>query len=133
MQYAAKSALPATINMDASSLQALGLDNISEQQAQLATAVVLSRPVCPCEAAHIMGGLPIIEHSEAVTYINSKPPPDRTVGVTSTRSGFMQVGTLVTPVTKYVNRPSECEDRTFPQYWSNYEVGFGPLGGVVAD
>ena len=121
-QYAAKLALPTALKVDGKALLALGLDGIGEQQAQLAAAAVLSRTVCPCEAAHIMSGLPIIEHSEKVTFINSKPPTHHTVGVTIMRNGFKQVGTSVPPLTVYINRPAECENQTFGDYFAHNEV-----------
>jgi hypothetical protein len=115
--------LPTTIKIDANMIATLGLDGICERQAQLAAQVVLTRAVCPCEAAHILSGLPIIKHSVDVKFVNTKPPQHRTVQVTM-RSGWKQASTSVTPLQTYMARPNtpELENITLPDYFRNYEV-----------
>jgi hypothetical protein len=46
----------ADISMDVSSAQRLGLVGMTIQQLQLLAAMVMARPVSPCEAAVIMAG-----------------------------------------------------------------------------
>lgn len=116
LKYAAKEALPTNITLDGNALHALGLDGISEQQAKLAAAVVLSRPVCPCEAALIASGQDIIECSDDVTFVDTRPPSLESWNPSSKGSG---------PLATYLARPSgpEFDDLTLPEYFKQYEVG----------
>ena len=128
LKYTAKLQMPTTINMDPNALHQLGLHGISEQQAQLAAAVVLSRAVCPCEAAHLLSGGSILTHSVPVTYIDTRPPSVRTVKVGGGRSGGggtgFSSGISIGALTTYCNRPHtpECEPLTLPEYFKMYEV-----------
>jgi hypothetical protein len=122
LKYAAKEQLPTNLALDGKALAALGLDGISPQQASLASAVVMSRPLCPCEAALITSCIPIVECSDPVTYVDTRPPPRRTVFVRGDRA---YGGT--TPLASYVARPHEEEfdDLTLPEYFTHYEVRIG--------
>jgi hypothetical protein len=119
LKYAAKEQLPASLALDGKALAALGLDGISTQQASLAAAVVLSRPVCPCEAALITSGINIVSCSDAVTSVDTRPPPLRTVWV---RNSNTHSGT--SPLAMYTGRPhgAEFDQLTLPQYYERYEV-----------
>lgn len=119
LKYAAKEQLPTNLVLDGKALAALGLDSIGKQQAALATAVVMSRPVCPCEAALITSGVPIVQCSDSVTYVDTRPPPLRTLFVKNDVA-YGGKSTLAT----YVSRPHdpEFDELTLPEYFSNYEV-----------
>lgn len=111
LTYAAKEQLPANLALDGKALAALGLQGVGTQQASLAAAVVMSRPICPCEAALITSGIPIVACSDSVTYIDTRPPPLRTLWVRN-NSSFGGTSALAT----YAGRPHEPEfdDLTLP-------------------
>ena len=119
LKYAAKEQLPTSLALDGAALRALGLDGISKQQAELASAVVMSRPLCPCEAALIASGNHIIECSDPVTYVDTRPPLLRTVHV---KNGWAHQGN--TPLALYTARPhsAEFDILTLPQYFKKFEV-----------
>jgi hypothetical protein len=119
--------LPASIKLDGDALTALGLEGISQQHAELAQTAVLSKAVCPCEAAHILAGFPIISHSDTVTFLNTRPPDWRRLRVHTLRNGFKVAGACKTPEYVYLNRPPGTlfGDMTFTTYFENYEVGGG--------
>ena len=123
LKYAAKMQLPSNISLAAEALHTLGLEGISEQQARLASAVVLSRPVCPCEAAHILSGEHIITHTVDVTYIDTRPPSMRSFKVVR-RGHANQYGVSLSALATYCARPytEECEDLTLLQYFKSHEV-----------
>jgi hypothetical protein len=97
LKYAAKMMLPTTVELDPDVLLDLGIDGLSEQQAKLAAASVLARAVCPCEAAHILAGRPLIHHSVGVTYIPTHPPEWRRMPVMF-RNGARQLGSGTPPL-----------------------------------
>lgn len=119
LKYAAKEQLPTSLVLDGKALAALGLDGIGKQQAALATAVVMSRTVCPCEAALITSGVPLVECSDSVTYVDTRPPPLRSMFV---RDNVAYGG--ASALATYVSRPhtSEFDELTLPEYFANYEV-----------
>lgn len=118
LKYAAKEQLPANLVLDGKALAMLGLDGISAQQAELASAVVLSRPVCPCEAALHATGIPLVDSDMEVTYVDTRPPAMRTMRVCNNRA--IGSSTLST----YCSRPhtSGMEAMTLPEYFKHYEV-----------
>ena len=124
LKYAAKMMLPTTVELDPDVLLDLGIDGLSEQQAKLAAASVLARAVCPCEAAHILAGRPLIHHSVGVTYIPTHPPEWRRMPVMF-RNGARQLGSGTPPLQTYINRPfgPEFDSLTLTEYFQNYEVG----------
>lgn len=128
LKYAAKMLSPTTVDLSPTVLQDMGIDGLSPQQAKLAAASVLARAVCPCEAAHIMAGRPLVVTSVAVTYVATHPPEWRRLRVTF-RNGARQLGSGTPPLQQYINRPfgQEFDNLTLTQYFENYEVGCVPL------
>jgi hypothetical protein len=112
------------MELDPDVLLDLDIDGLSEQQAKLAAASVLARAVCPCEAAHILAGRPLIHHSVGVTYIPTHPPEWRRMPVMF-RNGARQLGSGTPPLQTYINRPfgPEFDSLTLTEYFQNYEVG----------
>ena len=123
LKYAAKMMLPTKLNLDTDALEALGLKGLSPQHAQLAAATVLAKPVCPCEAAHVMAGRPIIANSCSVTYLPTYPPAWKQVHIRYSNGTPYAVGST-TMLQLYLQRPEEPEfdSLTLVQYFRRYEV-----------
>jgi hypothetical protein len=79
---------------DESVAEALGLHGLSEQEKQVVTAALLTKPVSPSEAACIMTGIPIIHSDVKVTYIDVKPLSEREI---SKDRGVSFLHDMVTP------------------------------------
>jgi hypothetical protein len=125
LKYAAKEQLPALLKLDGKALQALGLDGISKQHAELAAASIMSRPVCPCEAALLATGVPLVSSDMEVTYVDTRPPAMRTCRINPCQGSYA-VG--ASAVTTYTARPHGTHDDvdfdaiTLPRYFELFEV-----------
>ncbi len=128
VQYAAKMLLPANLKLDSKAIQQLGLEGISEQHAQLASAAVLNRCICPCEATLQLLNIPIIQHSSKVHFVNTRPP-EWTTGQVHGKGHNKFIITGSDALNTYANRPYDepgehtFEDLTLLSYFRNFEVG----------
>lgn len=121
LKYAAKEQLPARLMLDGKALGALGLEGISKQQAELASAAIMSRPVCPCEAALHATGVPLVSSDMHMTYIDTRPPAMRTIRIQPGVPGYTMGASCVST---YTSRPygTEFDGLTLPRYFQLFEV-----------
>lgn len=125
LKYAAKEQLPAKLMLDGKALQALGLDGISKHHAELAAATVMSRPVCPCEAALLSTGVPLVSSDVDVTYVDTRPPAQRTCRICPAHTTYTEGASAVT---SYTARPYgthggvDMDTITLPAYFELFEV-----------
>lgn len=91
------------LNLDPEMVQRLGLYGLSPAQCQVATAIWMSKPVVPTEAALLTLRIPIINPSRKVLSINTAPP--------NIRSRRLTKGNRVclAPVDHYMARPEAME------------------------
>jgi hypothetical protein len=117
---------PTQLKLDGTAVKNLGLEGLNPQHVDLATATILARSICPCEAAHILAGRPIIYHSEPVTFLATHPPEWRRVPIVH-RNGMRMAGISNTPLQSYINRPHkpQFENLTLTQYFEWHDVSTG--------
>ena len=115
LKYTTKCEPTGHLSLDPEVTAALGLQDLSPHQAQLAAAGVLSKPLSVAEAFLILAKIPIISSSVDVTYIDTKPPEQRTCRL---YNGYI----TTPPVDTYCVRPEECLDLKFKEYFEAYEV-----------
>ena len=89
----------------------LGMQGLSAMQCKVATAMWMSKPVVPTEAALLALKIPIIKMSRKVVSINTAPSEVRTRRVTRCEK------VCIAPVDHYMSRPdtAEMEALTLPQ------------------
>lgn len=101
------------LNLDAMNAERLGSDDRDPHVLKLASAMLCSRPVKPCEAALTMLQIPAVKLSATVHYIASHPPDMRTVSV--------QHGRMCrTAMENYCRRHPSLEKLTYKEYHLNY-------------
>jgi hypothetical protein len=91
------------LNLDPNMMSRLGLEGLTPLQCKVATALWMSKPVVPNEAALHVLRIPIISKSKKVVSINTAPP-----WVRSKRLGRGGIVCLA-PVDLYTSRPSTPE------------------------
>ena len=106
-----------TIRLSVEAAERMGLGHLDPTQLKLISAMILAKPVSPCEAACALLGIPMIRTSAAVQYVNTAPPSKRTVKWCSKARHF-----FVPPVDHYVQRPACCEAQTLDQYFRNHQL-----------
>lgn len=125
LKYAAKEQLLANLMLDGKALQALGLDGVSKEHAELAAATIMSRPVCPCEAALLATNVPLVSSDMDVTFVDTRPPAMRTCRIKPSHTGYT-VGP--SPVATYTARPHgthggiDLDAIKLPRYFELFEV-----------
>jgi hypothetical protein len=109
---------PTQLKLDGTAVKNLGLEGLNPQHVDLATATILARSICPCEAADILAGRPITYHSEPVTFLAAHPPEWRRVPIVH-RNGMRMAGIS--------NRPHkpQFENLTLTQYFEWHDVSTG--------
>ena len=105
-----------TLNIDTANARRLGLDNLHPVQLQIISAMVTAKPVTSTEAAMACLGIPIVQRSSTVVYIDSKPPNMRTTYIT--RSRILSIHSTVT----YTHRHPDFEHLPFKYYFKKYEL-----------
>jgi len=85
----------------------LGLEGLTEAQCQVASAMWMTKPVVPTEAALLVARIPIIQASKSVVCINTAPP-----GIRVRRINRRSQGVCLAPVDKYMARPADLQDMT---------------------
>jgi len=105
-----------TLNLDTTAAKCLGLDNLDEEQLKVISAMQLSKPVCPSEAACVCLGIDMVRRSDAVTFIDTAPMDLRRISL------FHFNATSVPPVDTYCARPPELEQLKLKEYFENYLV-----------
>ena len=87
----------------------LGLEGLTPMQCKVATAMWMSKPVVPTEAALLALQIPIIYKSRKVVSINSAPSFVRTRRITRAEK------VLLAPIDHYMGRPNAegMEEITF--------------------
>lgn len=102
LKYTTKCEPHGCLNIDPNMVAKLGIPNISKQQCKLASALWMTKPVHPCEAALIMLKIPIVSQSRSVEIISTTPPISRTRRV---KYG----STSLKPIDLYCCRPIQFE------------------------
>ncbi len=91
------------LKLDPEMVKRLGMQGLTERQCKVATAMWVSKPVVPTEAALLALELPIVQRSRGVDFFNTAPPTVRTRTV-------LRGGTVcASPVDLYIARPPEME------------------------
>eukprot|EP00882_Tetradesmus_deserticola_P001750 GHRQ01001880.1.p1 GENE.GHRQ01001880.1~~GHRQ01001880.1.p1 ORF type:complete len:1314 (+),score=134.67 GHRQ01001880.1:549-3944(+) len=117
LKYALKCEPTGNLNLDLSTLEKLGITGLSDVQLQVASALLMSRPVSPCEAALYMLGISPVQFSASVTKIDSRMPSKRFLPVRNS-----SIGIIVHPVDKYCARPRALTHVTFCTYFTDYMI-----------
>lgn len=107
LKYAAKAEPTGSLDIDVNTAAQLGICGVSEQRIRFASAAVLSKAITPSETACIAAGIPIIQTSYKVTYVDVTPPAKRRAYLG--RGGKM----AASHVTLYMSRPESCMDMLF--------------------
>jgi hypothetical protein len=115
--YVSKAEPEDLVQFNQESADLLGLTHLTEQQKKLVTGMVLARPVSATEAAAVLLGIPIMEATIKVEYIDTNPPDTqrRSIG----RNGAATSTAL--PVEKYAARPDCMRHYTFMRYFKEIE------------
>ncbi|WIA08217.1 hypothetical protein OEZ85_007666 [Tetradesmus obliquus] len=87
-----------------------------KRRIRFASAAVLSKAITPSESACIAAGIPIIQTSYKVTYVDVTPPAKRRAYLG--RGGKM----AASHVTLYMSRPESCMDLLFEDYFAQHIV-----------
>jgi len=78
LKYVAKAEPAGSLNINKSHLEALGLYDITDAQAQLASAAILARTISIGEAALVLAGIPLVSSDVDVSYVDTRCPETRT-------------------------------------------------------
>jgi hypothetical protein len=78
LKYVSKAEPIGALNFNKSHLEALGLYDITDAQAQLASAAILARTISIGEAALVLAGIPLVQADVSVTYVDTRCPETRT-------------------------------------------------------
>ena len=106
-----------SISMNAEAAERMGLGHLNATQLRLISAMVLAKPVSPCEAACTLLGIPMITMSATVHYVNTSPPDGRII-----KLGYRAGTALIPPVDLYVNRHASLEALTLPEFFRTHVV-----------
>jgi hypothetical protein len=126
LKYALKCEPTGNLNLDTCTLTRLGITGLSEVQMQLASAMILSKPISPCEAVLYLLGIQPVTFSNTVTKIDSKPPESRTILICNNSAN-----SAAHPVDKYCVRPNSIPASvTFTEYFQTYRLSRTPLASM---
>lgn len=117
LKYATKAEPSGQLEIDSGTAAQLGIYGVSEQRIKFASAAVLSKAVSPSETACITAGIPIINTSYDVLYVDASPP--------AKRRAFLSKGCKISAshVTLYMSRPDgHCRTLLFEEYFAQYMV-----------
>jgi len=92
------------LTIDPDMVRRLGLEGLTADQCSIASALFVSKPVVPTEAALHLLGIPVVQLTAKVISINTAPPGIRTRRIT--RGNRL----CVAPVDKYRQRPHTATD-----------------------
>lgn len=116
-KYVLKAEAIGMLITDSGITQALGLENVSANEARVLQGVVLNQPWTVAEAALHLAGIPLVEFTEPVKLVTSQPPNSRQYFV-----GKYGGGAMLAPVDIYIKRPEELEECTFTRFWTDHVV-----------
>lgn len=103
LKYATKCEPHGNLNIDPEMVAKLGIPNITKQQCKLASALWMTKPVHPSEAALIMLKIPLVTQSRKVEIISTVPALSRTRKVKYGSSALK-------PIDLYCCRPADFKD-----------------------
>ena len=116
LKYAMKAEPVGRLVIDPEGMSQLGLHRMDAVQLTTASALILSKPVSPAEAAMICLEEPVVKASSPVDYLASAPPALR-------RNRVLKCNQVVpAPVDHYMARPNALEHLTFTQYFKAHKV-----------
>ncbi|KAL3155152.1 hypothetical protein ABBQ38_011208 [Trebouxia sp. C0009 RCD-2024] len=111
LKYAMKAEPAGHLRIDPGAMAELGLHSMSSAQLATASALILSKPICPAEAAMICLEEPAVQASASVLYIAFAPP--------AFRKRILRCSQVIAaPIDLYASRPACTEGYTFKQYFS---------------
>ena len=116
LKYAMKAEPTCHLVIDPQGMSQLSLHHMDAIQLTTASALILSKPVSPAEAAMTCLEEPVVKSSSPVDYLASAPPHLRRKRVLA----CSQV--IPAPVDHYMARPNALEHLTFTQYFKTHKV-----------
>ena len=116
LKYAMKAEPTGHLVINEAAMAQLGLQRMDAVHLSTASALILSKPVSPAEAAMICLEQPAVQASSPVDYIASNPPQLRRHRV------LRNPGVLAAPVDNYCARPNAVDNVTFSQYFTVHKV-----------
>lgn len=117
LKYAMKCEPAGHLTVHPEAMTMLGIQELDPAQLVVASALIMSKPVSPAEAALSLLQIPLIWASSKVTYVNSAPPALRCRTVSRGGTVFPHA------VDKYAARPADAETHTFYSYFSGHVIG----------
>jgi hypothetical protein len=115
LKYVAKAEPAGSLNINKSHLEALGLYDITDAQAQLASAAILARTISIGEAALVLAGIPLVSSDVDMSYVDTRCP--------ETRTRVCWGNHISVPASDvYFMRPVAYADYTPKQYFTNCTV-----------
>eukprot|EP00798_Chlamydomonas_sp_ICE-L_P009807 gene9807-biopygen6985 len=99
------------LNLDVNTAKNLGFTDLDDEQLKIISAMQLSKPVSPCEAACACLGIDMIRKSDTVTFMETSPMPMRTTTL------MFCTTTSTPPVDKYCARPDSLEHCKLKEYF----------------
>ncbi|DBA91865.1 TPA: hypothetical protein ACH3X1_015999 [Trebouxia sp. C0004] len=111
LKYSMKCEPSGCLQLQPTALSMLGLDNLQPAQLATASALLMTKPVSPAEAALMCLQHSVVQASSTVQYINYAPPDLR-------RRAMLRHGQLAAhPIDKYCARPTSLESHTFSSFY----------------
>ena len=109
------------LNIDTKNAMHLGLDNLDLVQLQIISIMVIAKPITSIKVAMTCLGISIVHWSNAVIYIDSKPPDMRTNYIT--KSQTLSIHLIVT----YTHKHPNLKDLPFKTYFKKYKLFEGAI------
>lgn len=116
LKYAMKAEPAGRLVVDPEGMSQLGLQRMDAVHLRTASALILSKPVSPAEAAMICLEQRVVQSSSPVDYLASQPPDLRK------RRVLHCPQVVAAPVDHYMARPTAVEHLTFTQYFQQHKV-----------
>eukprot|EP00798_Chlamydomonas_sp_ICE-L_P003121 gene3121-biopygen20880 len=116
LKYAMKTEPLGKLNLDVNTAKNLGFTDLDDEQLKIISAMQLSKPVSPCEAACACLGIDMIRKSDTVTFMETSPMAIRTTTL------MFCTTTSTPPVDKYCARPDSLEHCKLKEYFEQHDL-----------
>eukprot|EP00798_Chlamydomonas_sp_ICE-L_P024357 gene24357-biopygen18818 len=116
LKYAMKTEPLGKLNLDVNTAKNLGFTDLDDEQLKIISAMQLSKPVSPCEAACACLGIDMIHKSDTVTFMETSPMAMRT------NTLMFCTTTSTPPVDKYCARPDSLEHCKLKEYFEQHDL-----------
>eukprot|EP00798_Chlamydomonas_sp_ICE-L_P025405 gene25405-biopygen19874 len=104
------------LNLDVNTAKNLGFTDLDDEPLKIISAMQLSKPVSPCEAACACLGIDMIRKSDTVTFMETSPMAMRTTTL------MFCTTTSTPPVDKYCARPDSLEHCKLKEYFEQHDL-----------